>query len=581
MNMKLIALRAPGFGLSTNFKLMKNINFYLALIFVAGVLLASCNSPEQKKELPNILWITCEDISPTLGCYGDTAAKTPIIDQLAREGILFTNSFAAAGVCAPSRSAIITGMYPVSMGTHNMRTANDNAHRKGKYLSAEETGIVDFAGNTVPRYSTVIPAEVKCFTEFLRKEGYYCTNNAKTDYQFAPPITAWDENSRKAHWRNRPEGKPFFSVFNLFVTHESQIWQKKDDSLLIDIDAPNLPPYFPENPVVRQDVARNYSNIAELDKQVGRLLNQLKADGLLENTIVFFFSDHGGPLPRGKRELYDSGLKTPLIIKVPGHNKAGSTYDEMVSFVDLAPTVLSLAGIKPPEYMQGQAFLGEFTAETPRRYIYGARDRMDYQYDMVRCVRDSEFLYVKNFHPEWPNYQKIKYRLQMPMMQELLRLRDEDKLNAKQSIWFKTSKPVEELYLVKEDPYQLNNIAANPEYADELARMRNELKQWQEEVGDKGFIPEGEMVRQMWPNLQQPETSAPVIALEGGKAAISCSEKGASIAYQVTPKGEEAKSEQKYWKIYDEPVQLKDGEELHAVAIRIGYKQSKEASFAL
>ncbi len=553
-------------------KTMKKITRIMALA-VLSVTMGQAAFAQQ----PNILWVVCEDISPTIGCYGDAVAKTPVIDKLAQEGIRFTNAFAAAGVCAPSRSGIITGMYPVGIGTEHMRTAGDvSGVSKGIYKSAEKTGIIDLEGNTVPQYSAVIPEQVKCFTEFLRKAGYYCTNNAKTDYQFAPPITAWDENSLEAHWKGRPEGKPFFSVFNFNVSHESQIWKKKNDPLLIDIDAPKILPYFPENPIVRQDVARNYSNIAEMDSQIGELLAQLEEDGLLENTIIFFYSDHGGPLPRGKREIYDSGLKVPLVVRFPDKSKAGTTFDELVQYVDLAPTVLSLAGIKPPKYLDGQAFMGEYAAKNPRKYIYAGRGRLDFETDMVRCVRDKEFLYVKNYHPELPNYMDIKYRKQMPMMNELLRLHEAGELNAEQEIWFHKTKPDEELYFVSEDPHQLNNIASDPKYAKDLGRMRKELKKWQNEVGDKGFIPEGEMVRQMWPNLVQPKTQAPVIQFKKGKAVVSCSEKGASIAYQITGEGQEAKDDLKYWKVYDNPVEVQKGEELHVVAIRIGYKQSDE-----
>lgn len=556
------------------------MNKFIKLVVFAVIVLSQAQF-SFSQEQPNILWVVCEDISPTIGCYGDNVAKTPVIDQLAKEGIRFTNSFAAAGVCAPSRSGIITGMYPVGMGTEHMRTANDvSGISKGRYRSAEETGIVDLAGNKVPQYSAVIPEQIKCFTEYLRKAGYYCTNNAKTDYQFAPPITAWDECSLQAHWRNRPEGKPFFAVFNLNVSHESQIWKKKDDPLLIDIDAPSILPYFPENPVVRQDVARNYSNIAEMDSQVGELLAQLKEDGLMDNTIIFFYSDHGGPLPRGKREIYDSGLKTPMVVKFPDKRMAGATYDELVQYVDLAPTVLSLAGIRPPKYMDGQAFLGKYADPKPRQYIYAGRGRLDEVYDMVRCVRDKEFMYVKNYYPELPNYMDIEYRKQMPMMRELLRLHNAGELNAEQEIWFHDSKPVEELYLVNEDPNQLNNVASDPKYSKVLEKMRKELKKWQNEVGDKGFIPEGEMVRQMWPNLEQPETPVPVVQFRKDKAILSCPEKGASFAYQITGEGVGAKEEWKYWKVYNGPFELRKGETLHAVAIRIGYKQSSEVKFS-
>lgn len=558
-------------------QLMKN-NFNRSLILLGGIGLQSCvvnpNSSEQECQLPNILWITCEDISPNLGCYEDAASRTPVLDQLAAEGVRFTNSFTTVGVCAPSRSSIITGMYPASIGTQNMRTGKDiTGISNGKYQ--KETGIVDPEGNLVPQYSAVIPADVKCFTEYLRKVGYYCTNNDKTDYQFAAPITAWDENDSKAHWRNRPQGKPFFSVFNLNASHESQIWKKKNDPLLVNPSAPKLPPYFPEDSIVRQDVARKYSNIAEMDQQVGQILKQLKDDGLLEKTIVFFYSDHGGPLPRGKRAIYDSGLKVPMIIRYPQQENAGTIYDEMISFVDLAPSMLSLAGVKPPQYMQGQAFLGKYKANQARTEIYGSRDRMDEFYDMVRCVRDKDFMYVRNFHPEWPYYQDIQYRRQLDMMNRLVELHENRQLNEKQELWFQQQKPKEELYDVHSDPFQMKNLAEDPSYAKVVYRMAKKLDNWQKQIDDKGFIPEGEMVREMWPNLEQPQTQQPEVRNRKGVVSLLCFTKGASIAWQITENGK-SRPEWKYWQVYDEPVMLKAGQFLHTIAIRIGYKQSDE-----
>lgn len=552
--------------------------FYNSFLALAALSAFSnqTNYAEEPDDRPNILWITCEDISPNLGCYGDTVSKTPFLDKLASEGIRYTNAFSCAGVCAPSRSSIITGMYQTSIGTHNMRTGEDVfGISKGVYN--KNIGLIDPEGNTVPEYSTVIPPFVKCFTEYLRMNGYYCTNNSKTDYQFAPPITAWDECSDKAHWRNRPKGKPFFAVFNFLITHESRIWMKKNDPLLINLNSPSLPPYFPEDSVVRQDVARDYSNIAELDKLVADLVQQLKDDGLLENTIIFFFSDHGGPLPRGKREIYDSGIHTPLIIRFPNGKYAGTVCNDLVSYVDLAPTVLSLADIKPLKYMQGQPFLGKYKAKGARKYIFAARDRMDAKYDRVRIVRNHDFLYVKNFRPDLPNYQDIIYRKQMDMMNELLLLHKEGKLNEVQEIWFRDHKPVEELYLVNEDPFQIHNIAEDPEYASQLKVMRKALDNWLKDVGDQGSVPEGELIRKNWPNLEQPQTAMPEIKVTDNEAMISCSTDGASIAWQITPKGMKSSPEWKNWHVYSEPVRLQKNEVLHAVAIRIGYKQSEES----
>lgn len=352
---------------------------------------------------PNILWISVEDISPYLPMYGDSTISTPHIDRIALGGTTYTHAFTSAGVCAPSRSAIITGVHSETLGTMHMRTGRDYAGiSTGIYR--EDTGLKDPTGANVPEYSAVIPPEVRLFPEYLRKSGYYCSNNAKTDYQFAPPITAWDENDMESHWRNRDTGKPFFHVRSTFVTHESQIWAKQKDSLLLDPNDVIIPDHFPDTEVVRQDVARNYSNIKEVDNQIGGLLDQLENDGLLDSTIIVFWSDHGGPLPRGKREVYDTGIHVPLIIRVPpqwqkrvlGYEVKESEryYDnQMISLIDLAPSMLSIAGIRPPAFMQGQAFLGDHIAAQKRKYIYAGRDRLDTEYDKVRIIRDENFLF--------------------------------------------------------------------------------------------------------------------------------------------------------------------------------------------
>lgn len=506
--------------------------------------------PDDPPFRPNILWITCEDITPTLGCYGDTVIKTPNIDRLAAEGVRYTNAYSVAGVCAPSRHAIITGMYPTATGGHNMRTTSN---------------LVE----DLPDYGTVLPPEVRCFSEFLRAAGYYCTNNQKTDYQFEPPITAWDERDFDAYWRKRPEGMPFLSIINFITTHESRIWMQRWEPLLVDEWKVPIPPYFPEHPVVRRDVARKYSNIMEMDAQVGIILDKLEADGLMDSTIIFFYSDHGGMLPRQKRELYDSGLRIPLIIRFPGRAMAGTVTDELVSFVDFAPTVLSLTGIEIPDYMQGQAFLGA-QKEEPRKYIYGARDRMDAQYDRVRAVRDKHFKYLKNYYPEKPFVQEINYRKQMPMMNVLYEYDSLGKFNELQALWWRDNKPGEELYDTREDPYELHNMAGDPAYADKLEEMRTALQDWQEKYGDKGAIPEKELLRQMWGGDTQPVTEPPVFEETGDGMVISCPTEGASIAYQVY-KDEPGER----WLLYTGPVQVPEGHTLRAQAIRIGYEHSE------
>ncbi|MFH5834399.1 sulfatase, partial [Halalkalibaculum sp. DA384] len=286
---------------------------------------------------PNILWISVEDISPLMGVYGDPVVETPVIDQLAAEGMMYTNAFTTAGVCSPSRTAIITGLHQSSIGAHHHRpTHTGHAH---KTIPDGEP----LVSGAVTPYLVVPPPYVKAFPEYLRAAGYYTTNNVKTDYNFGLPASVWDESSREAHWRNRPEGKPFFSVINLTTTHESQVWQS-ELPLSVDPDAVPVPPYLPDTPVVRRDIAQQYTNIEQMDRQVGQILADLEEDGLADDTIVFFWSDHGGALPRQKSWLYDSGIHVPLIIRWPGEIPPGQVNKELVSFVDLAPTVLSLAG---------------------------------------------------------------------------------------------------------------------------------------------------------------------------------------------------------------------------------------------
>lgn len=513
----------------------------------------------QLPEKPNIVWITCEDQMPTLGCYGDPVAKTPNLDQLASEGVRFTNVYSVAGVCAPSRSALITGMYPTSIGTHHMRTLGSPAFQP------------------VPTYSVVIPEYVKCYSEYLRMNGYYCTNNSKQDYQFIPPVTAWDESSTEAHWKNRAEGQPFFAIFNFTICHESGMWKNKDHPLRVDPGKVEIPPYYPDNELVRHEIARNYSNLFEMDSLAGLVIDELAAEGLLENTVIFFYSDHGGPLPRQKREIYDTGLKVPMIIRFPDKQMAGAVVDELISFVDFAPTLLSLSHYPIPEYLQGQPFLGQEQA-APRSYIFAARDRLDDEYDMVRGVRDRQFKYFKNFQPEKPYIMDIEYRMQMDLMQELIRAHEAGELNAEQELWFAQSKPSEELYDLYHNPFELHNLAGDPEYANKLIELRNELENWQKKFGDMGFTPEKEMIKNMWNGSDHPpETTDPVISYQNHQVRISCETKGASIGYKIIRNGKIPIA----WKVYSSPFSIMENDRLMVLAHRIGYQPSDTIVFEL
>ena len=547
----------------------------MRFLFKIIALILFCSSQAQElnenSTLPNILWIVTEDISPTLSFYGDTTAKTPNLDALAKESMVYDYAFAVVGVCAPTRSSIITGMYPTSIGTMHMRTGNDvMSWGNRKYKNEEELGRNDLENIPIRQYSAVIPDNVKCYTEYLRANGYYCTNNQKTDYQFASPVTAWDENNNKAHWRNTPKGKPFFSVFNIGVTHESMLWRNENLPLTVNPDNVIVPPYLPDNEATRETVARNYSNIELMDNEVGNLIQQLKDDGLYENTIIFFYSDHGGPLPRQKREIYDSGLKVPFMIK--GIEGETGRSDRMISFVDLAPTMLSIAGIEPPKYMEGQAFLGKFEAKK-RDYIFGSSDRFDEFSDRIRAIRNKKYLYLRNDYPELPKYKDVSYRKQIPMMPTFLELEKEGKLNDIQHSWFET-KTKEELYNCEHDPYNLNNLADDPEYASVLENMRSTLSDHMKDRIDLGLIPEAKLIQQMWPNFEQPVTASVKVSIEKNKAILSCLTKGASIAYFISDNPDEKLDFNSAWKLYTSPFSIESGKFIYTIAQRIGYKES-------
>tara|TARA_R110002096_G_scaffold4493_4_gene20775 strand:- start:4949 stop:6817 length:1869 start_codon:yes stop_codon:yes gene_type:complete len=426
----------------------------------------------QGADRPNILWLSAEDISPHLGCYGDPHAITPNLDALAAEGTRFTHAFTAAGVCAPCRSTIITGMYQTAIGTHHMRC------------------------------NATLPDFVKPFPIYLREAGYYCTNNSKTDYQFGKPGTneIWDSNGSKAHWKNRNEDQPFFAVFNFTGCHESGIASKsKYQSVTKDLlpdqrqdpaALTTLPPYYPDTPTVREDWKRNYELITAMDAWAGDHLKTLKEAGLLENTIVFFWSDHGIGMPRAKRWLYDSGTRIPLIVRIP--NQSPGVDAQLVSSVDFGPTVMNLAGISIPEHMQGRAFLGENLTEKPN-YVFGARDRMDERYDIIRAVRGPRFRYIRNFESLKPYYQYMNTPEKGATMREIRKMEQNNGLTEAGKLFSAETKPAEEFYDLEADPHEIHNLANDPQYEKQIAEMRSALRQWQNETGDLGLLPESEI----------------------------------------------------------------------------------------
>lgn len=454
---------------------------------------------------PNILWITCEDTGPQLGCYGDQYAQTPRIDRFAQSALRFNRCWSNAPVCAPARTTLIAGIYPTSYGAQPMRS------------------------------SVPLPEGFKTLPERLREAGYYCSNNNKEDYNFYSPgsdsqesstsARMWDDSSKKAHWKNRSDGQSFFAVFNFTVTHEGQIrkrpYQPKHDPALAPI-----PPYHPDTSEVRLDWAQYYDRITEMDTMVGQVLDELRADGLEESTIVFFFGDHGCGLPRGKRWLYESGLRVPMLVHIPakfagrythvdgqyaqevdasdrrfGEYREGGQSDRLVSFVDLAPTVLGLCGIEVPSEGLGALHGRSFFVEQSQanEFLIGFRDRMDERLDCSRAIRNDRFMYIRNFVPDRPQGAYLNYMFQTTTTREWFRLfRAGDLDHIQSSFW--RPKPVEEFYDTQADPHQVMNLARTTDVR--LQRIRDDLasrlKSHMLAVGDCGAIPEG------WLSHRQP-----------------------------------------------------------------------------
>ena len=432
------------------------------------------------------------------------------------------------------------------------------------------------------------PPYFKTFTEYLRAQVYYFTNNSKTDYQFETPFTAWDECGSDAHYNNRSDSlQPFFAVFNLEITHERFNWSNPENT---DPQIVTVPPYYPDIPEARNTIARLYDNINIMDTQVGEILQELENSGYSENTVVFFWSDHGDGLPRAKRWTYDSGTNIPLIIRWPGHLQDGSVVDDLVSSIDFGPTVLSLADVPIPAHMQGKAFLGKYKSEQ-REFVVSARDRFDESYDMVRSVRTKQYRYARNYYPNQPYVLYIPYRNNNPLMQKMLNMHAAGTLPEISQIWFSSTRPPEELYDCITDPYQIRNLADNAEYQGELVNMRKILNEWMIETQDMGAVSEELMVADIYPDGMQPLTTMPEFLISSFKInaqkkideytetdnpsvlSIYCATQGASIGYTYE------QGLQAHWNLYTGPVKLSPGiNKIRAKAIRYGYKESNEAS---
>lgn len=436
---------------------------------------------------PNILWLTSEDHGPHMGCYGDPIAHTPNVDALAARGMLFKHAWSCAPVCAPARTTIITGMYPPSLGAEHMRSQ-------------------------VP-----MPAGLALFPQLLRQAGYYCSNHVKEDYNVSKPGRVWDESSRKADWKNRQAGQPFFAVFNAEASHESKI-RSRPHKQVLDPAKVRIPAYHPDTPEVRQDWAQYYDQVSVADAVAGEHLQRLKADGLEDNTIVFYFADHGSGMPRNKRWPGNSGMQMPMVVYfppqwrhlAPREYQPGGQSDRLVSFVDLAPTVLSLAGVEPPAWMQGHAFAGKFQ-QAPQPFVYGFRSRMDERYDFARSATDGRYVYVRNYLPHLSTAQHVSYQFETPTTQVWKRLFDAGKLNAEQSQFWIAPRASEELYDLQNDRDEVHNLAGSKEHQSVLERLRQAQQELARRIRDTGFLTEAEV-------HQRSGTTSPRDALQTDKA---------------------------------------------------------------
>lgn len=453
---------------------MKHLARLLAIVPVLASL-ATGTEPAEPVDRPNVLWLTTEDMSPNLGSYGDPDAVTPTLDRLASRGTRYTRAFSAAGVCAPSRSSLITGVFASSLGSQHMRC------------------------------QTTLPAAIQPLPALLRSAGYYCTNNFKEDYNFAAPPGTWNDSSRTAHWRKRSAGQPFFSVFNFLMTHESRLRYEPEALAKLtrsltpaqrhDPARVTLPAWLPDTPAVRTEWARYHDLISAMDHQVAAILQQLAEDGLADDTIVVFTSDHGAGLPRAKQFIYEAGLQVPLIVHVPEKwqhlmpSEPGRAETRMISLLDLPPSMLSLLGLPVPQEMAGASFLGP-RAAAPRTYVHAIRDRMDERVDMSRTVRDGRFKYHRNYLPHLPHYPWLTYMDLLETAKDFRRLADAGKLSPGLAFFMAPTKPLEELYDLQSDPEELRNLSADPAYAGTLTRLREEQFNWARRTRDTGFIPE-------------------------------------------------------------------------------------------
>ena len=539
---------------------MKIISRFLFVLFAQVIF------PDER---PNILVIMADDMSLRINALGDKTAITPNLDELVKNGTSYMNAFTTAGVCACSRSALLTGKNQISIGSMHMRTSS---------------------GGSVP-YLAVPEAHIKAFPEILRKHGYFTFTNDKLDYQFSGifpgsgPFTIWNSEKDKFGWRNRKNSEPFFGMINLIITHESGIFRGKMNS--VDTQAIKLmqqtrqmlyeapikpenvivPPFLPDTSEVRKDIARAYNNIYILDIEVKEIIDQLRKDNILDDTIIIFTSDHGDGLPRYKRELFDTGINVPFIILVPkkfsSWQKPGEKIYDLVSFLDIAPTVLNLAGVSIPSYMDGKSIFGNEKNE----YIFAARDRLDSFKGKTRAVRNKDYKFIKNYSLGIVGAQKLSFRENLMSMKELRKMYENNELNEIQKIWLELI-PELQLYDLNNDPYEINNLAYDPNYKDKVLLLENVLEQWIEKNNFHGHLEEEDLIEVFWPENTQPQTTEPLYSLEDGFLYLKNNDvsKNASIGFSYDGKN---------WEVYSEPIEIKKNKKVYFKAVRYGWKESE------
>ncbi len=521
---------------------------------------------------PNVLLLVAEDLSPRLGAYGDRVAQTPNLDALAGRSVRFTNVFTTAGVCAPSRAALITGLHQISFGAQHMRASTGPL---GEYYAQP-------------------PSDVRAFPELLRAAGYFTFTDSKLDYQFSGiragsgPFTIWDiDGAGDTAWRQRAQDQPFFGMINFLETHESGVMRPDGPAhseshratqrmrasaglMAPKVTAPaviELPPYYPDVPEVRRDIARHYDNIAAMDARVGRILEALRQDGLANDTVVIWTSDHGDGLPRAKRELYDSGIHVPLLLHHPGDAQNAGTVDErLVSFVDLAPTILELAGVAPPAYLHGRSML----TAAPREYVFASRDRIDEVPDRQRAVRDARYKYIKSYRADLAAGHPLDYRDNLDMVRIWRTLFEDGELTGLQARWFQPQ-GAERLFDTQTDPHEIDNLAGKVSHAAHLQRLRRALERFQTRVGDTSETPEASLRAQYLDNGRVPVTPAPMLCRHDLRGDGDPPRIGVTGTVSV---GVRAAGTAERWRLMTDPVTLDTPQGLEFRAVRYGWRPS-------